>query len=84
MSDTSAVVAARYRALLMRRPAAERPLMGCAMFDTARALMHAGLGDPTGTDRSADMRVQLFLRTYGTDFDAATRTRIVAHLRSRV
>jgi len=83
VTDTSAAVEVRYRALLMRRSPAERLLMGCAMFDTARAFMRAGLGDPAGADRSADMRVRLFLRTYGTDFDSPTRARIVAHLRSR-
>lgn len=55
--------------------------MGCAMFDTARALMRAGLGDHTGLDDSPALRVRLFERTYGNDFDAATVARIVAHLR---
>jgi len=74
-------MASLQRRLLMERPAGERLKMGCAMFDTARALMRAGLGDAAGTDRSAAMRVRLFERTYGRDFDAATAARIVAHLR---
>jgi hypothetical protein len=73
-------MAALQRRLLMERSAEERLEMGCAMFDTARALMRAGLGIPPGAHLSPDMRVRLFLRTYGRDFDAATAARIIAHL----
>jgi hypothetical protein len=52
------------------------------MFDAARTLVRAGLGDPDGVDRSAEMRVRLFLRTYGSDFDEETRQRIVNRLRA--
>jgi len=83
VTDTPAAVEARVRALLMRRSGGERLLMGCSMFDTARAFVRAGLGDPAGRDYSSALRVQLFLRTYGADFDAATRARIVAHLQTR-
>jgi hypothetical protein len=82
MTDTPNEVAARYRELLMRRSGAERLEMGCRMFDTARALMRASLGDPLGTDRSRDMMARLFLRTYGADFDPMTRDRIAAWLRT--
>jgi len=54
--------------------------MGCAMFDAARMLMRAGLGDATGTDRSPAMQARVFERTYGRDFNGATAGRIVAHL----
>jgi hypothetical protein len=67
----------------MRRSAAQRLRMGGDMFDAARALVRASLGDPSGTDRSPDMKVRLFLRVYGRDFDAAARERIVARLAVR-
>ena len=41
----------------------------------------AGLGDEIGTDRSPALRVRLFERTYGSEFDATTKARIIAHLR---
>lgn len=81
MNDTHPTVARLQRRLLMERSGAERLLMGCAMFDAARTLMRAGLGDATGRDRSSSMRVRLFERTYGRDFDATTRARIIARLR---
>lgn len=81
MDDTAAAVSRRYRELLMQRSGEERLRMGCRMFAAARALARASLGDPDGSDRSPDMRAELFLRTYASDFDAATRARIAARLR---
>lgn len=82
MNDTHPEMRAEQRRLLMARTPAERLEMGCAMFDAARALMRAGLGDAAGTDASVAMRIRLFERTYGRDFDAATTARIVEHLRA--
>jgi len=82
VNDTSPAAAELQHRLLMERSGVERLKMGCDMFDTARALMRAGLGDTTGKDRSAALRVRLFERTYGRDFDAATAARIIAHLRA--
>ena len=75
------MVASLQRRLLMERSGAERLKMGCSMFDTARALMRAGFGEDLGTDRSPALRVWLFERTYGRDFDPATAARIIADLR---
>jgi hypothetical protein len=80
VTDTPDHIAKLQRDMLMRRSPAERLAMGCAMFDVARRLMRASLGDPHGTDNSPEMKVQLFLRTYGSDFDDETRARIVAWL----
>jgi len=82
VNDTPVHVLQLQRDMLMRRSGIERLRMGASMFETARRLMRASLGDPMGTDDSAEMRVQLFLRTYGRDFDVAARDRIVTALRS--
>jgi hypothetical protein len=80
VNDTAPAVRDLQRTLLLQRSGAERLKMGCAMFDAARALMRAGLGDPGGSDRSPAMRARLFQRTYGRDFEPAVTARIVAHL----
>lgn len=80
MKDTPAHVAALQRALLMRRSGAERLRMGAAMFEAAKRLVRASLGDPEGRDHSPAMRARLFLRLYGRDFDATARDRMVAAL----
>ena len=76
MNDTPEAVSRRYRALLMSRPAADRLRMGCDMFEAARALIRAGVA-ASGEQAT---RQSLFLRTYGADFDAETRDRILAGL----
>ena len=79
MNDTPAHVARRYRELLMARSGGDRLRMACDMFDSARRIVMAGLpGDRTDT---AARRVALFLRLYGTDFDAPARERIIARIR---
>jgi hypothetical protein len=74
MNDTPEAVQNFYQTLLMRRSGSERLQMGCAMFDTARAFARANL---RGRSRNDDeLRVHLFVRTYGGDFDAETVERI--------
>lgn len=81
MSDTPPDVAARYRALLLERSPAERMIMACAMFDSARHLMIAGIrADEPGISET-ELRVRVFERTYGRDFSGEARDRIIARIR---
>ena len=83
MTDTPPHIEQLYREMLMRRSGVERLRMGAAMFETAKRLVRASLGDPEGRDNSPHMRAKLFLRIYGQDFDAASRERIIERLRAR-
>jgi len=74
MNDTPEAVQNFYRTLLMRRSGGERLQMGCAMLDTARANLRV----PSHSD--AELRVRLFVRTYGGDFDPNTAQRIAEWL----
>jgi len=78
MNDTPEAVQNFYRTLLMRRSGSERLQMGCAMFDTARAFALANLRLLSHSNDA--LRVRLFVRTYGGDFDAETVERISAWL----
>jgi hypothetical protein len=78
MNDTPETVQKFYRTLLMRRSGSERLHMGCAMFDTARALALANLRLLSQSDN--ELRARLFMRTYGGDFDPATAQRIAEWL----
>lgn len=82
MTDTPPHVEKAYREMFMRRSGADRLRMGAAMFETAKRLVRASLGDPEGRDTSPAMRVKVFLRIYGQDFDTASRGRVVAWLRA--
>jgi hypothetical protein len=76
MNDTPEAVQTFYRMLLMRRSGSDRLHMGCAMFDTARAFAQANLQVSSHSD--AALKVRLFMRTYGADFDPDTVARIAA------
>ena len=78
MNDTPPDVEERYRAMLMQRTGEERLIMGCAMRDTARALVEASLREQNPLATEAEIRKGVFLRFYGHEFDAATRDKILA------
>ena len=78
MNDTSPALDERYRAKLMERTGEERLMMGCAMRDAARALMEASFLEQDPRASIATLRKGLFLRLYGHEFDAETRTKILA------
>jgi hypothetical protein len=80
VKDTSPKVEALYHSMLMSRSGEERLKMACAMFDSARTIVIAGLraeGCP-----EEELRAALFLRIYGADFKPETAARICARLRA--
>ena len=66
MNDTSPDMAAKVQALYMQRSGEERMRMCLEMFDFARQLMIANL-QAQGYE-GAELRKQIFLRTYRDDF----------------
>lgn len=78
MKDTPPHIERLFRDLIMQRTPEERFAMGLEMFDASRRLMLAGLG----ADDSRSVPERLFLRCYGSDFDAAARERILAAIRA--
>lgn len=82
MKDTPPEMDARYRDMLMQRSGEERLKMGCAMRDTARTLVQASIReqDPQATPEA--VRKSLFLRFYGHEFDAESRSKIFAAIES--
>ena len=73
----SPAVDERYRDTLMQRTGEERLIMGCAMRDAARALIEASLLEQDPRTSMATLRKGLFLRLYGHEFDAETRSKII-------
>ena len=84
MMDTPPEMDARYREMLMQRSGEERLKMGCAMRETARALVEASIReqDPHATPES--VRKGLFLRFYGHEFNAVSREKILAAIESAI
>ena len=79
--DTTEQAADRFRQLLMQRSAEERLRMASDMFDTARALIVAGLPRDVAANPS-ERRIAVFLRMYGRDLEPGFLARIVGELRS--
>ncbi len=80
MNDPPPEVEERYRAMLMQHTGEERLIMGCAMRDTARAVVEASLREQNRQATEAEIRKGVFLRFYGHEFDAATRDKILASI----
>jgi hypothetical protein len=83
MNDTPPDVAAAFTALLMRRPEGERAMMAFEVFGLARSLMTADIRARHPGISEAELRVQIFERTYGSEFDECDRVRIADRIRDR-
>ena len=75
-TDTPEHIEDLVRALMMRRTGADRMAMGCQMFDAAKAMARASLAHLP----EQQLRVELFKRFYGSEFDEKTRNRIIARI----
>ena len=82
MNDTAPEIDERFRAMLLARTGEERLIMGCAMRETARALVEASLLQQDPHANVEALRKGLFLRFYGHQFDAETRANILAAIES--
>jgi hypothetical protein len=82
MNDTPPDVDRMFTTLMMRRSESDRAMMAFEMFDLARVLMTADIRARHPGISDVELRVQIFERTYGADFDAATLAKIAKRIRS--
>ena len=82
VNDTPSDVDARMSELFMRRSASDRIRAACDMFDLARTVMVAGIQAKDPGISPEELRVKIFERTYGADFNPEECARIVARLRA--
>ena len=82
MNDSSPDIEARLDALCAQRGGGDRVRMACEMFTLARTLMIANIRAEHPDISDMELRVKIFERTYGEDFDAAERARIIERLRA--
>jgi len=73
VNDTTPEVARLFHDLMMKRSGEERLRMGSEMFDAAREIVVSSLAKGS----ASSLRVRLFLRLYGSDFEPAERERIL-------
>ncbi|MCP3062761.1 hypothetical protein LXT21_28645 [Myxococcus sp. K38C18041901] len=82
MKDTLPRAEALVRSLLLRKSGEERLVMGADMFSAARALVAASLREQGLTRGSAEWKLGLLDRTYGSEISPAHRRRLVERWRA--
>lgn len=76
MKDTPEHIEKLVRTMLMERTGADRMMMGCNMFDAAQAMARASLANLS----EQEIRIQLFKRFYGAEFDEITTEKIITRI----
>lgn len=69
-----------YHEMIMALTPGERLKMACRMYDTAKALVIAGIRMRMPDVNEAQLRAQVFLRMHGSDFTPEELTRIMREL----
>lgn len=82
MTDTSPAMQKLYDDMILSLSGEERLRMAGSMFQTARRLVLASLLEQNPNATPEDLRVGLFLRFYGDDFDEKRKEAIIAELRA--
>ena len=81
MKDTSPHIEQKFREMLMARSNEERMLMGISMFYTAQHIVISSIKNEHPNISEEELRVQIFLRFYGSDFSDGEKEKIIAYLR---
>ncbi|MBM3235295.1 hypothetical protein FJZ31_03240 [Candidatus Poribacteria bacterium] len=81
MNDTNPHLEKIYSDMMRSKSGAEKLKMGCSMFSTSKALIAAGIRHRQPGISDIDLKVAVFLKLYGDDFDEEQKQKIIAHLR---
>ena len=82
MNDTHPRIAEKLKEWMAAKRPEERLLMCCSMYDTAKALVIASIRERTPDISPSQLRREVFLRFYGSDFKPETRDKILASMGS--
>ena len=77
MNDTHPKAAEKWKEWMAAQPPEKRLMMGCSMYDTAKALVVASLREKTPRITDRDLRREVFLRFYRSDFKPAVLEKIL-------
>ena len=83
MNDTSALMTDRIIKAMQAKEPAARLKMGCSMFDFSRQLVVSSILDQFPNISKMEMRRELFLRFYGSDFSSIEQEKIIEYLQSK-
>jgi hypothetical protein len=80
VNDTTPEIERKYQEMLLQRLGVKRLKMGCSMHATAQALVRASVLEKNPQASPATLRLALFFRFYGHDFDPETHEKILLAL----
>ena len=81
MNDTDPRIEKIYSDMMKSKSGAEKLKMGCSMFSTSKKLIEAGIRHRNPDISYTDLKIEVFLKLYGDDFDDEQKEKIIAHLR---
>ena len=81
MNDTNAVIEARFNKLIMKRSGEDRLLMGCSMFDAAKRIVKSSIIQKQPKISTQEIKIGIFSRLYGNEFNEIKKSKIVEALR---
>ncbi|MEA3420392.1 MAG: hypothetical protein U9Q97_01795 [Acidobacteriota bacterium] len=77
MADTTIRIEKRYKELLLSQTPSKRLRMVSRMYDSGRKLVIAGIQNGRQQLNASQLRGQLFMRLYGSNFTAADIEKII-------
>ena len=83
MNDTSPEISKKMCEMIRSKSPIERLKMGCAMTSTSKQLITSAVKRKNPGISKTELRKELFLAFYRSDFDASKRQAIIAYLTSQ-
>ena len=84
MNDTTPSIAEKMEEMLRGKSPSERLSMGCSMFDLSKQLVESSVLRENPAVSYTDLRKELFLRFYGSDFNLVQQRKILSHLNNQI
>ncbi len=80
MRNTTREMEYRMCEMIQAKLPIERLKMGCSMYETSKYLITRAILEDHPNISKVNLRKELFLRFYGSDFDPINREKILKHL----
>ena len=80
MTDTNEKINQIFIEMMMKKTNEERLIMGCSMFDTAKTIVVNSIINKQPEINENQLRVEIFLRFYGLDFNETEKQKIIRHI----
>jgi hypothetical protein len=80
MNDTSLLIKQKIQELMQAKSPEQRLIMGCSMFNCSKQLVINAILRQTPTLAPLELRIEIFLKFYGNEFDVEHSEKIIRHL----